>query len=1017
MVHLHTRSCYSLLESSNRIQDIVQRNLELGFRHACITDHNSMYGTMQFYKLCQKNHIHPIIGLEVDVYHEQEDFGFVCLAKNDEGLKNLYKLSSYIMTQKEVVSMELFFQYTEHCVVLTSGNNDTLDQYCAHDDEESMIRFLSYCKEHISDFYVSIAMNDSRYRMDKNKFLKRVSQSLHISTVALSRIYYSKKEDVNSLRILQAISKQKLFNDQTLDVTNDRYFRSKEEMQALYDEDDLLMTEKIASMCNVQMAFEKNTLPHFKNKLGIDSKEYLIKLCKKGLWKRLNGKDNPVYTKRLEYELSVITSMGFTDYFLIVWDFIRYARSQNIYVGCGRGSAAGSLVSYCLGITHIDPIQNHLLFERFLNPERISMPDIDTDFPDDRRDEVIDYVTQKYGIGHVAHIVTFNTLKAKQVLRDVGRVFSIANHKIDLLTKAIGNTPKITLMQAYQEIPNFARMVESDSDLKKLFEACLPLEGLPRHLSLHAAGIVISEQEITNVCPLVDVDENIVATQFTMEYLEELGLIKMDFLSIRNLTTIYGIVNTLKEKENIDINILKLPLNDAKTFQLLSRGDTLGVFQLESQGIKQLLQKMKPNKFEDICAVLALYRPGPMKNIDMYIERKNDPSKITYVDARLKPILQETYGIMVYQEQIMQIAQVIGGFTLAQADMLRKAMSKKDKESMNSYREQFMQGALQNHCSFSAAKEIFETMERFAEYGFNKSHSYAYGMTCYQMAYLKANYPLYFYQRLFDSVIGSETKTAQYLYECQHRGLKILPVDINCSMAQYSIENGSLRMPFQVLKGIGKSVYPHILEARGNALFKDLVECISRLTAIKISESNLNILIDGGAFDGFGWNRASIRYNLKNILDYAHLIITENVDKTLFKWDLVDMPKLVSVKEDVMERSKREHQVYGFYISEHPVQMIRKKYPNCIPLIRLEKVNGYVQAIGRIVSFRTHKTKKGDWMCFISLEDEEGKVDLAIMPYLYQANKEQIQKDRIVHVQGKKDRPQSILVQKIEWVQ
>lgn len=1015
MVHLHTRSVYSLLESPFRLEQIVDEAIKHGFRHACLTDRHSMYGTMKFYKLCKEKGVHPIIGLEVETKHGEDLFDFVLLSKNDDGLQGLYALSTRLMNENGCIELDDLHSYTNDCVVITAGSDDTLEKWIVHGDTNKVKQFLSDCNKKWNDFYVSISMNDSKFHAANNVKLKECAKSVGCKTVALSRIFYALKEDVEKQRILLAIDKQTSIHDQTLNVLYDRYYRSPLEMANLYEQEDLDATEEIARKCNVQMALKKSDLPHFENKLGIDSKSYLIKLCKAGLLKRLNNRVSEEYASRLEYELSVINSMGFTDYFLIVWDFIRYARSQDIYVGPGRGSAAGSLVSYCLGITHIDPIKNHLLFERFLNPDRISMPDIDTDFPDDRRDEVIDYVKGVYGKNHVSHIVTFNTLKAKQVLRDVGRVTGYSMRKVDELTKLIGNAPKMTLLSAYKEIPAFKRLIDTDQKARELFELCLPLEGLPRHISVHAAGIVLSNQEIEKVCPLVKVDENNMATQFTMEYLEELGLIKMDFLGIRNLTTIYQIVQTLK-KDNIDIDVLKLPLNDSKTYQLLSRGDTIGIFQLESEGIKNLLRKMKPSKFEDISAVLALYRPGAMANIDAYIERKNNPSMVTYPHEKLKPYLSETYGLMIYQEQVMQTAQVIAGFTLAQADNLRKAMSKKNPEVMNSFKEMFVQGALKNNVPYKMANELFETMERFAGYGFNKSHSYAYGLIAYQMAYLKANYPLNFYQRLLDSVIGAEVKTAQYIYECAHRKIKVLPCDVCFSDESYTIENDALRMPLQVMKGIGKSIYPVILKEREKGVFKDGIDFIVRTCAKGLSESSLRILIDGGALDSFEYNRATWNENLSRILDYARLVRVENKDGVLFDLDVVSRPVITKIKENTITKAQREHQALGFYLSEHPVEALRKQYPNCIPLKNVKGSMDFVQVIGRVSSFRNHQTKKGDWMCFMSIEDENSKIDVVIMPNLYNLNKVKIERNQIVLVQGKKDRENSILARKLEWI-
>lgn len=1009
MVHLHMRSSYSLLESPIRLENMILHQKQLGFNHVCLTDHNVMYGTMEFYQLCKKHNVHPIIGVEVDSVYKEEPFHFILLAKNDRGLQNLYRLTSII---KESIAFEEVVNYAADCVVLTSSDGkDMFSAYIEHQDLEKLNAFVELCKNSFSDFYVSVSMNDSGKKRADNKILKQ----LDCKRVAVSRILYENSEDVKTLQVLRAIAKQSNIENQGLDVQFQRYLRSPQEMEALYDESDLLATEQIAGMCNVQMAFQKSKLPVFKNKLHIDSRDYLIKLCKKGLEKRLNGNLNTTYMNRLEYELSVIVNMGFTDYFLIVWDFIRYARSQDIFVGPGRGSAAGSLVAYCLGITHIDPIQNNLLFERFLNPSRISMPDIDTDFPDDRRDEVIQYVRDLYGHDHVSHIVTFNTLQAKQAIRDVGRVMNIPARIVDELSKMLKNTPKTTLLQAYNENPVFRKRIESDKRLTDLFQMCIKVEGLPRHTSLHAAGIVLSDQPIVNVCPLVSVDGSIQATQFTAEYLEDLGLIKMDFLGIRNLTTIHEIVTNLKTQKHISLDMMKINLKDAKTYQLLAMGNTLGVFQLESSGITALLQKIQPNKFEDISVVLALYRPGAMQHIDTYIERKKDPTKVVYPHPLLEPVLKETYGIMIYQEQVMQTAQVIGGFSLAQADTLRKAMSKKKLDVMQNLKEQFILGARKKRIQDSVSKEIFSIMEQFAGYGFNKSHSYAYSLVAYQMAYLKANYPLYFYQSLLNSVIGSGIKTSQYIYECKRRNIAVNGCDINLSKEYYEIENNSIRMPLQVLKGVGKTIYPTILE---HAPYTDLFDFLAKASMYKINESTIRILIDGGALDSFGYNRATLNENLRKLLDYVNIVRIEDPNDLRFDFSIVSRPGIQRMKENPLQKAQKEQYVYGFYVSEHPVQSLRiHKYPNCIPLLNAVNQDGYMNILVRVASFRTHKTKKGDWMCFMSVEDEADKMDAVIMPRLYAQQKENIQKDRICLIQGKKDRPTSIVVNKIEWIE
>ena len=1014
MVHLHTRSCYSLLESPFRIEEIIDTAIEQGCTHVACTDLNSMYATMMFWKMAQAKGIHPILGLELACTYQEAPLHFVLLAKDDIALQELYGISTQLMNGEALAFASLVNQ-SQHCIVLTAGSSDQLEACMEHQDQAGIEALLQVCKEAWSDFYVSIAMNDSMLRKENNVLLKTCAKHLAIPTVALSRVYYKKREDVQKLRVLKAIAKQTSYQDKTLDVVNDRYFRSEQEMKELYDVEDLERAEAIAKQCNVQMSFKKSTLPTFENNLHIDNETYLIKLCKAGLEKRLNHQENLVYKKRLEYELSVIIKMGFTNYFLIVWDFIRFSRQQGIYVGPGRGSAVGSLAAYCLGITHIDPIKNHLLFERFLNPSRATMPDIDTDIPDDRREEVIAYVRNKYGKEKVAHIVTFTTLKAKQAIRDVGRILDFAPRKIDAMTKALGNG-NVTLSQAIQNNRTFSRLVNETKDTQLLFTMASWIEGLPRHTSLHAAGIVLSNQEITKICPLVGIDESIEATQFTMEYLEELGLIKMDFLGIRNLTIIDSIVQSIERDTKEHLELLKLPLDDVKTYELLSKADTMGIFQLESDGIRKLLRQIQPKCFADIAAVLALYRPGPMQNIPLYLERRKHPETITYLDPRLEPILKETYGIMIYQEQIMQIATTIGGFSLAQADFLRKAMSKKKQDVMMEYRQAFIEGAVRNHCRRKVAEEIFASMERFAEYGFNKCHSYGYGLIVYQMAYLKANYPLHFYQSILNGVIGSENKTCQYVYECQRKRIPIYAPSIQYSQAEYGIEKEGLRMPFRTMKGIGPVVQKEIEAERNKELFKDFIDFVVRMSAHKVNESNMRILINGGALDELGLNRATMNENLGHVLQYAGIVQTKTEDGVLFDFDLVSRPNLIKMKENSLDKASKEKATYGFYLSEHPVQALRKHYPKAMPLQQTLAVMGNLEVLGQVIRYHVHKTKTQQTMCFLTIEDETGTLDIAIMPKLYEKERQQIKSQALVRIVGKKNREDSMIANRIDWL-
>lgn len=1012
MIHLHTRSSYSLLHSPIRLEELIQKAKQENKKAIALTDLSVMFGTMEWIKRCKESNIKPIIGLEITL-KEPEFMNFVLLAKNNRGLKNLFKISSE--ASKQTLTLAQIKPYFEDLFILYGHEDGILYQSYQESKEEFIAEHLSALKKEIPDLYLSLVCNDSKYHKRLNEIFKKTAQLLNIPTVACSRIYYLKQEDVEDLKVLRAIEKQTTLNDGTLNVSYGRYWRTDQEMEQLYDQDDLDQSDWIASQCNVDFEhLEKSDLPIYKNRLGIDSRSYLIKLCKAGLKKRMNDHIPKIYIDRLEYELSVITKMGFTNYFLIVYDMIRYAKTQNILVGPGRGSAAGSLVAYCLGITHIDPIKNQLLFERFLNPERISMPDIDTDFPDTSRHKIIEYLQAQYGADHVALIVTFSALKAKQALRDVARVKNIPNLEIDLIVRLIPNVPNMNLNRAWNEISAFRSKIQSKASYLDLFHTALKIENLPRHTSQHAAGVVLSQKEIVEVCPIYAGDGTIQSTQFTMDYLESLGLIKMDVLALKNLTTVENILSDLKKTYGLELDIYKLNRNDKKTYALLSSGDTIGVFQFESDGIRSLLRDIRPQTFSDIAIALALYRPGPMENKNVYLANRNHPETIHYLHPLLEPILKETYGIMIYQEQIMQIAQTIGNMTLAQADSLRKAMSKKNKALMDSYEEIFIQGATAQNINKEIATKIFKTMEHFADYGFNKSHSYAYASLAYAMAYLKANYPLFFYRSLLDSVTGNKEKSADYIFECSKRNVPVLPCSIVSSTDRYCIENNGIRMPFQVLKGIGKTVYDKIIQERNKKPFQDLYECMARLIACGIKENALITLINAGAFDPLYPSRKTLAENLDQIISYANLVKVE--DETLhFDFSVASPPNLIRLEEQALERAQKEKEVYGFYLSEHPISSLRKKrFQNLRTLREISEQLGFVSVLGRVSRIKPYRTKKGDLMAFLTLEDETQMIDVAIMPRLYGQLKGSLQENQIILLNGKKDRKDSVLAQKIQ---
>lgn len=1015
--HLHIRSCYTLLQSTLTISKIIDSCKQHGFKSAALTDYHVMHGAIAFYHACKKEGIHPILGMEVDTLWNDEVFGFVLLAKNDLGYQQLLHLSTLLSTKDcKLLQMDQVANICKDCVVLTAGKQDELEIIIVNEDEERLENYLSKCKNIFNDFYVSIARNDSGLLFRKNVFLKNIAKKLNIKTTALSRIYFQDQNEEESYKTLCAIRQGVHVDDKVLNYSPKRYFRSKMEMEAIYDQDDLLTTNEISKKCNVEMKYQKATLPQFENKLHIPSDVYLRKLCMKGLEKRMEFKEIPeIYKKRLTYELDVIISMHYADYFLIVWDFIRFAKTKKIYIGPGRGSAAGSLVAYCLGITHVDPIKYDLLFERFLNPERISLPDIDTDFPDNRRDEVIEYVKETYGEQRVAHIITFNTLAAKQVLRDVARAMNINLRDVDMLCRMVPNVLKVTLDYAYDNSPGFKQMINSSEKYRKLFHIAKRLEGLPRHASLHAAGIILSNQPIEFVCPLIDVDEGVAATQFTMEYLEDLGLIKMDFLGLRNLTIIDEIVNNIRMDKGKEINIMKIPLNDERTYQLIRNVDTMGVFQLESEGMKNLLRKMQPKTFEDIVATIALFRPGPMENIPAYLEAREHPDKIKYPHPSLEPILKKTYGIMIYQEQIQQVAQLMAGFSLGKADILRRAISKKHGDELIQLRQDFIDGTMKKGFPKKLGEEIYELIMKFANYGFNRSHSVAYGMLAYQMAYLKANAPLYFFAALLNSVIGAESKTSEYIFEARRRGIEILSPSVNLSKSAYQIEGTALRFPLLAIKGIGKNICEAItLERELHGKFNDFYDFTARIMTRKVNKKIIESLIHAGALDEFKMNRASMLASLDDALRYGDLVKIEDVNQITIDFDLVSKPIPVTVKENAKLKSEKEREVLGFYLSKHPIAQFRSQFdPSLVNFMMLKNKREYVRFICYIERCKQHRTKNGDLMMFLLVSDESMKFDLVIMPNLYNQYQDVLLKGNYLYVEGKIDKENSCLVKKL----
>ena len=1005
---LYIRSVYSLLSSMCTIEGIISYGKGYGYEALGLVDRNVLAGAMSFKKSCEKASIKPVFGLEFDLRLEERVYTMVLYAKDDEGFKNMMGLSSYINTRDEkIIDLKTLDSYRDRCFLCLLSDNMPLTYAIDRGlDAKEMLEKQTFW---FRDYIVGLVDHDIAVNARRDQIMKPLLKEKGIKMIALSRTFYLNRDDHEEFNVLKCIRDKQILDDSNSVEESGRHFMSKEEYDSLYEREELLNCDILARNCNAQLKYE-TSLPVYENKKGIPSKDYLVLLCKEGLKRRLRNRVPQEYIKRLDYELSVILKMHFEDYFLIVYDFILYAKKNGIMVGPGRGSAAGSLVSYCLGITDIDPLKYGLIFERFLNPERISMPDIDTDFPDDRRDEVIAYVRDKYGVDHVGHIITYGTLKAKQVMRDVARVLDYPVREVDGLCKLIPNAPDMDLKKAYETVPLFAQKIEADSRYRKLYSIARKLEFFPRHESTHAAGIVMSRKPLDEVVPLIRIENDVYSTQYTMEHLEELGLIKMDFLGLRNLGIISEIVDEIRKKEDFDIH--NIPLNDRKTFDLIDAVNVMGIFQLESGGMRSLIRKMKPKTFEEIGMTIALYRPGPMKNIPTFLEYRAHPERVEYIHENLKPILEETYGIIVYQEQIINIARVMAGFSYGKADILRKAMSKKKLSELEKLHNDFIEGCVNKGYERDLAERVYSLILEFANYGFNKSHSIAYALVAYQLAYLKANYPLYFYKSLLNGVTGSESKTYDYVSECLQIGQKIKGISMNESQLSYIIKDDSIIMPFVICKDVGSISAAKIIEERNaRGPYTDYVDTVRRLSSAGVERNVIENLIYAGAFDEFRHSRHTMIASLNNVLLYAdahkgEISLMENYD---------DAPIIEELNDDNMVLAENEKNVLGFYFSFNPITAVKKQYNiDTDNLYNLSVSAGYVKGFGLIKRVKSLKTKKGDMMAFVDLVDDKGALSLAVMPRVYALHSSKLAKGRYVTFEGKIEKEASCLVSRME---
>ena len=959
MINLNVKSNYSLLSSCLTIDSIID-NAKNNNDNICVLCDYNMYGVMEFYKKCVANNIKPVIGLEINL----ENFKSYIYCKNYLGYKNMIKLST--IQNERVVTIDDIKKY----------NNDLI----------CVIRYCdkNYFKE-LEKIYETIYLGYSNKVEQKECFL------ITKNSVYFRECLYFTYSDSKYLEYLYLIRDGKTISDEVNYDLKDKELICTD-IKNYTDHDGVLNIEKIVSECNLEFPKNKLLLPVYKT--DIEPSKYLFELAKKGLKRRLNGDIPDKYKERLSYELGIIDKMGFSNYFLVVYDFIKYAKSNNILVGPGRGSAAGSLVAYSLGITEIDPLEYDLLFERFLNPERHGMPDIDTDFPDEEREKVIEYVRNKYGEKNVSGIVTFGTLSAKQVLRDVARVMNIPTYKLDSLNKLIPNFTRDKLKDIYNNNTNFKTMIENDTILKNLFNIAIKLEGFPRHISSHAAGILMSEVPLDEVIPLT-VNDSMYLSSYSMEYLEELGLLKMDFLGLKNLSIIEHIIRDIKNQTGEEINFNKIPLDDKETLKIFEEADTVGIFQFESSGMKNFLKRLKPNTFEDIFAAIALFRPGPAVNIDTYIRRKHKEEKVEYLDKTLEPILKNTYGIFIYQEQIMQAASLFAGYSLGEADILRRAMSKKKVDLLKSEKEKFIKKALEKGHSEEISEKIFDLILNFAGYGFNRSHSVAYSLIAYKLAYFKVHYKEIFYSNLLNNVIGSEVKTKEYILEARSKKLEVVLPDINVSGISYTVYDGKIYYPFTNIKSVGQVAAEKIIEARGNIDFTDIYDAFSRLIISGVTKSTLESLIYAKAFNKFGYNVNTLIYNLDELINYGEL--TKDLDISLVMKPEIEIKKEFD-KEILLVKEK---EIFGFYITLHPTMLYKKDDKN---YIELKNINNYfnrnIKTIVLVEKIRVIKTSKGENMCFMTCSDEENTLEFICFPKTYNLYNG-ISRGDIIEVDGK----------------
>ncbi len=991
--HLYVETNYAMNGSNIKIEELVKQAVSLGYSSLAITD-PKLHGVIKFYKECQKHKIKPIIGLQATIEGIKPEFknNVLLYAKNNEGYQNLLKLAS-ISSMNKIITLQEMKEYKKSIIAVLLTNESELITYINNAQNNEVNEFKEMVSSCFEETYVNITNQP-----DIDAFLQK-----EFKTILTPRVTYLRQEDKKVTETLR-----KIFNtekDNMLGTDNEVYFTTKQEVQTHYNgyEKEISTTDFLAQKCNVTIDFSNVHLPAYKLKKGVNAKSYLEALVLAGLNKRLTGKkvNKKIYMDRLHYELSIINQMGYNDYFLIVWDFVKYAKKKGYLVGPGRGSAAASLVSYCLGITSVDSIKYGLVFERFLNPERITLPDIDMDIPDDKRDDVIKYVRDFYGVEKVASICTFGTFLSKSAIRDTSRVLQVDGILLEEIVKETNKYDSIIDMM--KDSKTIINIMDQNQKAQEMLEIASKIEGLHRHVSTHAAGIIVSEENMTKYTAIQPGLLDMIQTQYEAKDLENLGLLKIDFLGLRNLTSINNIISLINKNENKKLNAYKIPLDDQLTFDLLKRVETTGIFQLESKGMRSLIGQMQIDSFEDIVTILALFRPGPMENIPSYLKRRFKQEDVTYPHPVLEQVLAPTNGIIIYQEQIIQIANLFAGYSFGEADVLRRAVSKKQTEVLQKERKHFVDKSVQQGKDIKTANQIYDYIVKFANYGFNRAHSVAYAMVSYWMAYLKANYPKYFISILTSSVIGSESQTREYIFEANKLGVKIKKPTVNYSTAIFNPDEDALLYPLLGIKNVGRNTVKALLEERKTGLFKSYIDFVSRTHKV-LNKRVLESLIYAGACDEFGYSKKAMIQQLDKVIDFTLYGGFINQDEFMIE-------RLEEFEYDILE--EKEHSVLGFNLFINPLQK-HEEYITKHKLIKPSEVEDkHIGTQLRMVAILNHvreiTTKNNKLMAFVTLRDEYVKLDGVLFTMMYEKQKDNLVKNSVYLFKGKVERRNNTL--------